>query len=87
MQTVENCCANNSHKLREAQSFPPEIIKACCVTPQMSTREDGQEVQEKEEEGAGMALHDTIDPSAYGFHITQRPASGVSGITRCEKDL
>lgn len=48
----------------------------------MSTKEDGQEVQEKEEEGAGMALHDTIDPSAYGFHITQRPASGVSGPLR-----
>lgn len=42
----------------------------------MSTMEDGQE---EEEEGAAVALHDTTDPSAYGFHITQRPASGGSG--------
>lgn len=49
----------------------------------MNMREDGQE----EEEGAATALHDTTDPNAYGFHIKQRPASGGSDKTRCEKDL
>lgn len=72
--------ADRSRRYSQLQLFSGRRISACRVTPQMDMREDGQEEeQEEEEEGAAMALHDTTDPSAYGFHITHWPASGGSG--------